>query len=250
MNKIPLSDIEKYVESHIGTFHEHRLQSIRKLPLSKILAKKNPYLFKAKNILLSQDLVKYLLDAYLSSQEEAIFGEFFEQLAIFVNEATFGGRKSSTEGIDLEFDIKGCRYILAVKSGPNWGNAGQIRKMKDDFSKAAKVLRTNNSKIQIIAVNGCCYGRETHPDKGGYFKYCGQQFWEFISGDPELYTKIIKPLGHKAKERNEEFVTEYSAIINRFTEEFNNKFCAKGNIDWDALVKFNSAIEKPKKSCK
>ncbi|MCB1935052.1 MAG: hypothetical protein KDF59_03835 [Nitrosomonas sp.] len=32
------------------------------------------------------------------------------------------------------------------------------------------------------------------------FKYCGQQFWEFISGTSNLYTDIIEPLGHEAKE--------------------------------------------------
>jgi hypothetical protein len=158
----------------------------------------------------------------------------------------FRGRKSTTEGIDLEFALDGCRYIVAVKSGPNWGNASQIRKMKEDFTKAKKTLRTNSPKIQVIAVNGCCYGRQAQYDRGDYFKYCGQKFWDFISGDPELYTKIIKPLGHRAKERNDEFVEEYSAIINRFTQEFNSKFCTNGNIDWDSLVKFNSAIEKPK----
>ena len=73
-----------------------------------------------------------------------------------------------------------------------------------------------------------------------------EEFWDFISGDSELYTKIIKPLGHRAKERNQEFVEEYSAIINRFTQEFNSRFCTNGNIDWESLVKFNSAVEKPK----
>jgi len=32
----------------------------------------------------------------------------------------------------------------------------------------------------IVAVNGCCYGRDNRPDKGDYLKYCGQRFWEFI----------------------------------------------------------------------
>jgi Type II restriction endonuclease EcoO109I len=248
MNTISLPDIEKYVEENIGTFHEHRLQSIRKLHLSKVLEKKNPYLFKAKNILLAQDLVKTILDAFLSSQEEAIFGDFFEALAVFINGKTLGGRKSSSEGIDLEFDKDGCRYLVAVKSGPNWGNSSQVRKMKEDFIRAKRVLRTSNSRLQVVAVNGCCYGRAVQSDKGDYLKFCGQKFWDFISGDPELYIEIIKPLGHKAKEKNQEFTVEYSAIINKFTQEFNENFCVDGKIDWDALVRFNSGTEKPKRN--
>ena len=31
-------------------------------------------------------------------------------------------------GIDLEFDKDGVRYIVTIKSGPNWGNSSQIGK--------------------------------------------------------------------------------------------------------------------------
>jgi len=91
------------------------------------------------------------------------------------------------------------------KSGPNWGNSSQIAKMVADFKTAKKTLRTSNSQLSIVAVNGCCYGRDNKPDKGDYFKYCGQRFWEFISGDSDLFTEIIEPLGYKAKERNDDF---------------------------------------------
>ncbi|HPK53898.1 MAG TPA: PmeII family type II restriction endonuclease, partial [Smithellaceae bacterium] len=36
-----------------------------------------------------------------------------------------------------------------------------------------------------------CYGKDSNPDKGDYLKLCGQIFWEFISGDENLYTDII-----------------------------------------------------------
>lgn len=84
--------------------------------------------------------------------------------------------------------------------------------------------------------------------EGNYFKYCGQRFWEFISGENELYTEIIEPLSHKAKEKNDDFVKSYSQMINKFTKEFSNIFCMNnGEIDWDKLVRFNSAIIEPKK---
>ena len=89
-----------------------------------------------------------------------------------------------------------------------------------DFKTAKKTLRTSNSGLNIVSVNGCCYGRDDNPDKGEYFKFCGQQFWEFISGDQDLYTDIIEPLGHKAKEKNQDFILSYSQMINKFTYEF------------------------------
>ncbi len=246
MVTIKIAEVGEYVEHNIGTFHNGRLESLNKLKLNKILERKNPYLFKAKNILLAQDMVKILLDAYLSSQEETIFGNFLEGLAIFINERAYGGWKSSSQGIDLESNNDNIRYIVAIKSGPNWGNSSQIGKMVDDFRKAKKTIRTGNSKLNIIAVNGCCYGRNTKPDRGDYFKYCGQTFWEFISGNPNLYLKIVKPLGFSAKEKNEEFSANYAQLINKFTLEFNDLFVTNGIINWDSLVQFNSAKNKPK----
>jgi len=244
MEQIDFKDVIGYVEENIGSFHTKRLQSLQSLKLDRILERKNPYLFKAKNILTSQDLVKTLLDAHLSSQEEAIFGDFLEGLAIFINQKVYGGRKSSSEGIDLEFDKEGIRFIVTIKSGPNWGNSSQINKMKDNFKKAKRILRTSGSEMNIIAVNGCCYGRDNNPDKDDYFKYCGQRFWEFISGNKDLYLEIIEPLGHKAKEKNDAFLESYSQIINKFTMEFSQRFCIDGVIDWNALLKFNSSANK------
>ncbi len=243
MKKIQYEDLIKYVEKNIGSFHKKRLESLESLKLEIILKRKNPYLFRAKNIVAAQDLVKSLLDAYLSSQEETIFGEFLEGLAIFVNEKVYGGHKSAAEGIDLEFTKDNIKYIVSIKSGPNWGNSSQIRKMIDNFKKAKRILRTGNTKLHVVAVNGCCYGRNRIIDKGEYLKLCGQQFWSFISGDNNLYIDIIKPLGHRAKKKNEEFLESYIQVLNKFTFNFGSNFCVDGKIDWEKLVRFNSSEE-------
>ncbi len=240
MGKIENKDVSDYIEKNISTFHTKRLLNLEGLKLSKILKRKNPYLFKAKNILTAQDLVKTVLDAHLSSQEETIFGDFLEGLARFICEKVHNGKKSSAEGIDLEFNKDKTTYIVSIKSGPNWGNSRQVKKLKEDFKKTKRILRTNNPNVHVVAINGCCYGKDNKPDKGEYFKYCGQQFWEFISGNESLYTEIIEPLGHKAKERNEKFMIAYAQIINKFTMDFMKEFCIDGKVDWKKLVKFNS----------
>ncbi|MFO7851923.1 MAG: PmeII family type II restriction endonuclease [Bacteroidales bacterium] len=242
MRKLKIDDVTKYVEDNISIFHQKRIDSIKKLKLKKILRRKNPYLFKAKDSKTANQIVKSILDAHLSSNEETIFGDWLEGLAIFINQNVYNGWKSGIKGIDLEFDKDNIRYIVNIKSGPNWGNSSQIDKMKKDFITARRTLRTSNSNLQIISVNGCCYGKDNNPDKGDYYKYCGETFWNFISGEPNLYTDIIEPLGHKAKEKNQEFNDLYSNIINKFTREFTNEFCnTDGSISWEKLVKYNSA---------
>lgn len=240
MRQLNPSEVVAFIEENIGDFHERRAASLRKLQLAQVLKKKNPYLFKAKNINDAHDLVKLLLDAHLSSQEETIFGEFLEKLAIFVCGRVFNGRKSSAEGIDLEFMRDDALYIVSVKSGPNWGNSGQVKRMVENFRQAKRILRSSNTKANIQAINGCCYGRDNRPDKGDYLKLCGQEFWRFISDSDRLLVEIIEPLDYQAKERTKEFLVEYSRNLNLFTQEFMDVFCIDGRIDWDKLVRFNS----------
>lgn len=243
MKQLNINDVTQYVEKNIGTFHQKRIACLDKLKLIKVLKRKNPYLFKAKYVLTTEQIVKGITDAHISSNEETILGDWLEGLAIFINGKVYGGKKSGIKGIDLEFDNDGVRYIVNIKSGPNWGNSSQVPGLIADFKRAKKTLRTSNSKLNIVAVNGCCYGRDNRPDKGDYFKYCGQRFWEFISGDENLYIDIIEPLGHKAKDKNDDYQKSYSQMINKFTLEFANEFCKKdGSIEWEKIVRLNSSI--------
>jgi hypothetical protein len=233
--------VDKFISERTEEYHSKLLTNLEKLKLGKVLKRKNPYLFKVKAITTSQDLVESILRAHLSSQEEAIFGGLLEQVAVFICNEVKGGVKSSAEGIDLEFEDNGCRYIVSVKSGPNWGNSSQIQKLKDQFKKAKRILGTNTGQQNVIAVNGCCYGQETNSDKGDYLKLCGEEFWTLISGDPNFYTQIITPLGNRAVKKNEIFHEQYSQVVNRFTRDFSNSYCDKqGAIDWKALLKYNS----------
>lgn len=145
MKQLNLRDVSLYVEQNIGNFHQKRIKSLDRLKLSQVLKRKNPYLFKAKNVLTAEQIIKSLVDAHISSNEETIFGDWLEGLAIFINNKTYDGRKSGITGIDLEFDNCGIRNIVTIKSGPNWGNSSQIAKMIADFKTAKKTLRTSNS---------------------------------------------------------------------------------------------------------
>lgn len=237
-----IQSAKKFVESNSApAFHDKLLDGLRGLKLTDLLKRKNPYLFRAKAIQTAPDLVKRLLDAFLSPKEETIFGDFMESLAIHVCATAFGGKKSITEGIDLEFEREGKRYIVSIKSGPNWGNSQQIKRMMANFAQAKKIA---GAKASIETINGCCYGIDRSPHKGTYIKLCGQPFWELVSGIPDFYLRIVEPLGFEAKQRADEFDLKYAAVINQFTGDFIQNFCAtNGSIDWEKLLRFNSGSE-------
>lgn len=234
--------LDSYLESWFEIFYQQRIYTLSKIKFDDLFTDVNPYelIYQTQIGATFYDLVKNLLDAHLFSQEETLFGEFLEGLAIYICGKVYNGRKSSAEGIDLEFSRDGVLYLISIKSGPNWGNSSQIKKMVDNFKKAQRILRTKNPSTQIQAVNGCCYGKDAQPDKGDYLKLCGQAFWEFISGDPNLYVELIEPLGHQAQQKNEAFSIEYGRILNLFTLEFASQFSLNGSIDWQRLLRFNS----------
>lgn len=248
MESLTNQEIHEYVRiSIIQPLYQLRLNRLEELSLHDVLKRKNPYLFKAKNITTAQDFVAELLQAHLSSQEETLFGSYLEQLAIFICSRVYGGFKSSASGIDLEFEREGIRYIVTIKSGPNWGNSDQIARMRSNFKTAKRILGTNTSRTNIVTVNGCCYGRDNKPDKGEYLKLCGQEFWSFISGDDDLYVRIIEPLDEEARKKDEQFKVAYSRKVNILTSQFINEFCEGGDINWVKLLQFVSSKARPQK---
>lgn len=185
-----IDSTHQYVRDNIGTFHARRLEKLQNLDLNDLLKRKNPYLLRAKGIKTGEKLVTSLLEAYLSSQEETIFGTFFEGLARFICGQLFEGVKSGIDGLDLDFTRDWKRYLVSIKSGPNWGNSDQTIKMKNNFTTLKKRIRSNNPQLkeELISVIGCCYGRDNKPDKGVYLKICGQAFFGNLLHVMQIFT--------------------------------------------------------------
>jgi hypothetical protein len=240
MKPINLDDVREFVNNNIVRFHQQKLHTLENLSLHKLLRRKNPYLFRAKNLTVASDLVRDILDAYLSSSEDTYFGDFLEGLAIFIAVQTRNGQKSAATGIDLEFQHDGTHYIISIKSGPNWGNSSQQVRQEGNFKEAVKRLKQSNHTLNVQPVLGICYGKTKTSFLRGYMKVVGQNFWYFISENPDLYTDIIEPLGHRAREHNDSFNESKGQIVNLFTEEFMKDFCDDGIINWYKLVEFNS----------
>ena len=142
MKPLDIESVNAYVSENIVDFHRRRLKSLEELDLRKLL-RKNPYLYKAKNITLASDLIDGLLDAFLSSSEEKLFGDFLEKLAVFVAAQTSGGHKSTASGVDLEFFNNDVHYVVSIKSGPNWGNSAQHSQLAQDLNNAVRKGQTN-----------------------------------------------------------------------------------------------------------
>ena len=242
MNNNLKNAVDGYVASNIALFHEARIEKLKSLKLESLLKRKNPYLYKAKDLNTPQAVVESLAAAFMSSAEETMFGDWLEGLAIHVARIIYDGRKSSAEGIDLELDKNGIHYFVSIKSGPNWSNSSSMKKLCENFVKATRIFKTSGNKTISECIEGCCYGQDFSPEKkDGHFKLCGKLFWEFISGEPDLYTEIILPLGMDATIMNLVYQREYDKMITRFSNDFGAKYSdSDGNLLWDKIVNLNS----------
>lgn len=205
MNKIDPSDVKKFVKENIEKFHKERISALEKTNLKDLLKKKNPYLFKAKNITTANELITSLLNAKLSASEEEIFGGFLEDLAIFIAETTLDAHKSSTRGVDLEYDENGNKTLMTIKSGLNWGNSGQWKDLETALQTAVRVLKQSSRTKNVRCILGVCYGKARRTIRRGIEQICGQEFWHFLSGDKNFYKEIVEPLGYQASQHNAAF---------------------------------------------
>jgi len=250
MKKLNYDKLNAFIASDvIKPFYEIRLEKLKKANLALISKRKNPYLFKAKNVETAGDLARGILDAFLSSQEETIFGELMENLAIHVCHTVFEGKKAEEgkyRSVDLIFERNNKLYIVGIKSGPHWGNSDQINTLKRNLKVAKRLLRAELGKTNIVSVNGCIYGKDNSPHKVNkdpdlsYYKFCGQAFWELVSGDDQLYKEIIKPLDKEAKKRDEIFRELYTKKVNEMTKDVVNLFYTKDTLDWEKIIDYVS----------
>lgn len=179
-----------------------------------------------------------ILAAYVSSSEETLFGNcFFEPIAIVVA----GGQKAVTEGVDITVDRDNTIYSIAVKSGTSVFNADSRKRQEQNFRAAQK--RAQQARKAFLPVVGYGYGKKK--TKAGHEKFylelAGKDFWEWLTGDPDFYTKIIAFMGTRPDEYAQEFEKAYGKAENRMVREFAVRYCKEdGSIDWDALIKLNS----------
>lgn len=179
-----VEDFADWIRSKVATKPPHQL------------IEKNPYLFCARAPGGTEELAERMIDAFLSSSEETRFGGILEDIAVAVCRAAKGGSKSSSEGIDLEYDEGGARTLVQVKSSTKWGNSGQHKRLVSVFQAATRRLRDGG--VAVRCVEGICYGPSGSVDKGSHLRIVGKDFWHDITGWPSVGKRILRTVERHA----------------------------------------------------
>lgn len=244
--QISADDLKSIIQDRLDVFYNRRINKLSGLDLWETLKSKNPYLFRAVGIQKASEFVEELLKAYMSSSDEGIFGAaFFEPVALAVAK----GSQATQVGMDAVIETDSTYTVLQIKSGPNWGNADQQRKLRQNFEDARTEFLAKNIQKEFRALLGQCYGRtKGEPnDKRIHSIRSGQAFWEEITGDSDFYLKLLNLMEDYPIRHRPDFQKEWSKAVNRFTKEFLEHFDNDGEIDWDKIAKLNSGKIPPKK---
>lgn len=235
--KAVISAIARALETFYGTL----IEKINDLDITKVMKRKNPYLYRAKAMENASEIVESVLSAFVSSSEETIFGNcFFEPIAI----AASGGNKALAEGIDImiQDNKSNTIYAVAVKSGPSVFNADSKKRQEQNFMAASKLAQ--QAKARYEAYIGYCYGKKKDSGRGKpkmYQELAGKRFWAELTGDEDFYIKIIGFMGTLPEQYVASYKESYNKAFNRLVREFSNDFCKDdGSINWEKLVEFNS----------
>lgn len=239
---IDSEQLQHLIAQSLDDFYRRRTQKLATLKLKQILLRKNPYLYKAIGTRQAQEIVQGILQAYLSSSDEGLFGDaFFEPIARIVS----GGTVSPSEGVDVAIETEDRYIAIAVKSGPNPYNASQVKRQSDEFASLRR--RVIKLRKQFDPVLGHAYGKkQTLPSSRQIYRdVSGQKFWQEMTGDSDFYLKLVRLMNAEViKKHREEYQANYDDALNRYVREFTIEFCDEnGTVDWEKLVRFNSGAE-------
>jgi len=236
--------LEELIKKCLNDFYERRFETLKTLKLRQVLKRKNPYLFKALGTEQASEIIKKVLEAYISSSDETIFGNvYFEQIARNLPNIAV----SNAKGVDLIVEEERVIHAYALKSGPNPYNASQKERQNTEFLELKN--RLMKLQKQFDPVLAYAYGRKKRASGGKwiYRESSGQEFWREITGDDDFYLKLIRLMREEPLKRIDEYKSDWDAVINRFTKEFTEDFCFQdGHIDWEKLTQFVSARNPPK----
>jgi hypothetical protein len=251
---INCENLQREIERILKLIHDKRVSKLRKLSLTTLL-NKNPYLYRAIGVQSPEELIENLIEAWISSSDETIFGnEFFEPLALWAaKEANEHGQESRTAkfseaaGVDISIETEKALYAISVKSGKNIFNSQSSKGQTSEIEQLRARIKKNGK--QFLPYIGYGYGRKSKPKKSSDTeKVAGQTFWTLLTGENDFYKKICDAMGQYPISLAKEFDSEFIAKKSTLVEQFNYNFpSSEGKISWDALVAFNSSTEKPKR---
>lgn len=220
-------------------FLSDRVKTIRKLKIDDLNI--NPFLIRLlaneMGFKDSKSIIQWLVSQRSMTGGNTSFGFALQAIAKLFSEGT------GVEGADIMKSKHGRHHHIQVKSGPATMD-------KDAVTQISRLLVSAQRRNQgSIALIGMCYGNRdqvfsTVKLYSNVEWKIGQEFWEFISDDPNCMREIYEIADHVGKTFKDSEGKVLSEVIEEKVVELQQKFeklyGKSGKSMWDNLLQQNS----------
>lgn len=227
------------IKQILEKFLLNRMRTIRSLKIEDLNI--NPFLLR---ILVremgfdnSEAIIRWLVVQRSMTGVNTSMGFCLQAIAGLFSEGT------GVEGADLQKTKAGSHYYIQVKSGPSTMDKDAVRHMSQLLTS---VQRRNRGSVALL---GMCYGtREqvlsTVKKYSDVDWLIGQEFWEFISGDPDCIEEIYEiagDVGGSFRDKRGQTLSELiEAKIAELQMQFEGLYGNSGSGMWKNLLEKNS----------
>ena len=154
---------------------------------------------------------------------------FGQNIQVFISSlAQVAGGASGIDGIDIEFEdaIDGRKKYCQCKAGPQTINKDDIATILGHFKHLLNKARLDRLPVQIDdMIVGVLYG-DAEELSGNYKTiashypvYCGEAFWERITGDKQFYHRLAKAFGEVVEEDDTEGKHLVLGIVKKLSDD-------------------------------
>ena len=159
---------------------------------------------------------------------------FGQNIQIFISQlAEVAGCASGIDGIDIEFidAIDGRKKYCQCKAGPQTINKDDVDTILGHFKRLIGKARLDRISLQLDdMIVGVLYGERISANyktiATTYPVYCGTEFWEHLTGDPNFYYQLAKAFGKVVEEDG----IDGSSLILQKVEELAEEIKEKGRL--------------------
>lgn len=156
---------------------------------------------------------------------------FGQNIQIFISQlAEIAGSASGIDGIDIEFTdaIDGRKKYCQCKAGPQTINKDDVDTILGHFKRLIGKARLDRIPLQMDdMIVGVLYGDRISANyktiATTYPVYCGAEFWEHLTGDPNFYHQLAKAFGEVVEEDGIDGSSLILAKVNDIAEEITLK---------------------------
>jgi hypothetical protein len=237
MLKLSIQDVRAFIDERMKSINAQRVHMLETVTLKQIFSGINPYWFRIEKVDNAHDLIERWLDHYLFPREMSLLDDLLVNLGAFAAMRVQSAEPSDFSGVDLEFAKGKQLYLMSIFTSNLPINQGYIHQRTERIRRAQNVLRLQNTKKNVIAIHGFCYGKAVPVQSKDFLDLRGQVFWKFVSGEDHFYIDIDNLISSTYRSTRIAFKDTYVKVVVRLWQDFLDEYISDYNIDWEKLLR-------------